>query len=83
MNSSNYRFTLDMQSNISQVSLPVRLGDTSRKLYINLTDSGSPYFIEDGCLAVFSARKADDNKLFNNIRNSRGTYNVSAFHTRC
>lgn len=66
MNSSNYRFTLDMQSNISQVSLPVRLGDTSRKLYINLTDSGSPYFIEDGCLAVFSGRKADDNKLFNN-----------------
>lgn len=66
MNSSNYRFTLDMQSNSSQVALPVRLGDTSRKLYINLTDSGSPYFIEDGCLAVFSGRKADDNKLFNN-----------------
>lgn len=65
MNSSNYRFTLDMQSNISQVSLPVRKGDTSRKLYINLTDSGIPYFIEDGCRAVFSARKADDNAILN------------------
>ena len=65
MNSSNYRFTLDTQSNASQVSLSVRQGDTNRKLYINLTDSGSPYIIEDGCYAVFSARKADDNTLFN------------------
>ena len=65
MNTSNYRFTLDMQSNISQVSLPVRKGDTCRKLYINLTDSGSPYIIEDGCYAVFSATKADGKSLFN------------------
>ena len=47
------------------MSLPVRKGDTSRKLYINLTDSGIPYFIEDGCRAVFSAKKADDNAILN------------------
>ncbi len=53
MNTSKYRFTLDMQSEISQISLPVREQDNTRELLINLTDSGTPYFIEDGCYAYF------------------------------
>ncbi len=65
MNFSNYRFTLDIQSNQSQISLPVLFGDTSRRLYINLTDSGNPYLIEDGCRAVFAARKPDGHTVFN------------------
>ena len=65
MNYSNYRFTLDIQSNISQVSLPVRLGDTGRRLYINLTDSGNPYTISKGSRAVFSGKKADGTPLLN------------------
>lgn len=52
MNSSKYRFTLDMHSAQSQVSLPVVLNDTARKLYISLADGGKIYHIADGCLAV-------------------------------
>lgn len=57
MNYSKFRFTLDMQSALSQISLPVTLGDTSRTLYISLCDSGAPYFIADGCLAMLSIRR--------------------------
>ena len=66
MNSSNYRFTLDMQSEQSQVSLPVRLGDTDRSFYISLTDGGRPFTIENGCLALFVGKKAYDGKELNN-----------------
>ena len=55
---SNYRFTLDVQRNVSQVSLSVRQHDTNRSLAINLTDGGTPYKIEDGCVAVFAARRS-------------------------
>ena len=65
MSSSNYRFTLDMQSNQSQVSLPVRLGDTNRKLYIIITNGGTPFILEDGFRAVLFGRKADGKTLNN------------------
>ena len=52
MNSSTYRFTLDMHTAQSQVSLPIVLHDTARKLYISLADGGKIYHIVDGCLAV-------------------------------
>lgn len=57
MNSSNYRFTLDLHSTQSQVSIPASVGDTSRTLYISLSDGGSPYFIEDGKLAMLTIRR--------------------------
>lgn len=57
MNCSNFRFTLDMQSSQSQVSVPVALGDTSRTLYISLSDGGKPYLISDGCLAMLSIKR--------------------------
>lgn len=57
MNSSNYRFTLDMHSAQSQTSIPVLLGDTSRTLHINFTDGGNPYVIETGCLAKLSIKR--------------------------
>lgn len=65
MNYSKYRFNLDMQSYISQISLPVRQNDTGIVLRINLTDGGVPYTIKDGCMAMFFARKADGNPLLN------------------
>lgn len=86
MNYSNYRFTLDMQSNISQVSLPVRLLDTSRKLYISLTDGGSPYTIADGCRAVFYARKADGKTIMNDCiieKNTTIRYDLTQQTTTC
>lgn len=66
MNSSNYRFTLDMQSNQSQVALPVRLNDTNRELNIILTNGGTPFIMEDGSSAVFSAKKYNGHELLNN-----------------
>lgn len=54
MNSIKHRFTLDMHSAQSQISIPALLGDTSRSLHINFSDGGSPYFIETGCLAKIS-----------------------------
>lgn len=86
MNYSNYRFTLDTQSNISQVSLPVRLLDTSRRLYISLTDGGSPYIIEDGCRAVFYARKADGKPIMNDCiieKNTQIRYDLTQQTTAC
>lgn len=65
MNYSKYRFNLDMQSYISQISLPVRQNDTGISLRINLTDGGIPYTINDGCVAMFFARKSDGNPLLN------------------
>ena len=65
MNNSKYRFTLDMHSTISQVSLPVRENDAGIELRITLTDGGTPYHIADGCRAVFCARKSDDKYLLN------------------
>ena len=52
MISSKYRFTLDMHVAQSQVSLPIVLHDTARKLYISLADGGKIYHIASGCLAV-------------------------------
>ena len=86
MNYSNYRFTLDMQSNISQVSLPVRLFDTSRKLYMSLTDGGIPYTIADGCRAVFYAEKADGTSIVNDCIIERSTqilYELTQQSTAC
>lgn len=65
MNYSIYRFTLDIHKTKSQVSIPVLYHDTAIQFYISLTDGGKPYYIEDGCRAVFSAKKPDGTELFN------------------
>lgn len=57
MNSSNFRFVLDLHSTQSQVSIPVTLGDTARVWYISLSDGGLPYIIEDGCLAKLEIKR--------------------------
>lgn len=64
-NTSNYRFTLDIQSTMSQASLPIRFGDTNRKLYITITEGGHPYILHDGFTAAFVGKKADGKHLFN------------------
>lgn len=61
MNYSNYRFTLDVQSNLSQVSLPVKLNDSGRRLLIGLTDGGNPYQISKGSLAKFTFKRSEPN----------------------
>ena len=63
MNSSFYRFILDVQSVQSQISLPVSLYDTARTLYISFTDGGKPYAIETGCLAKLTITRPSGSKL--------------------
>lgn len=57
MNYSTYRFSLDVNSTQSQVSIPVTLGDTARAWCISLTNGGTPYTIADGCLAMVSIKR--------------------------
>lgn len=57
MNSSTYRFILDLHSTQSQISLPVTLGDTARVLEISLSDGGLPYIIEKGALAKLEIKR--------------------------
>lgn len=72
MNSSNFRFTLDLHSIQSQYSIPVMVGDTSVTLHISITDGGVPYVINDGCLAKLSIKRPTGTHLeeFCKIRNN-------------
>ena len=65
MKDSHYRVSLDIHSTQSQVSLHIKQGDTSRKVFISLCEGGKPYYIEDDCYAVFSAKKPDNTKIEN------------------
>jgi hypothetical protein len=73
MINSRYTFTLDMHSTISQVSLPVRQFDDSIELRITLTSGGTPYYIENGCRAVFVGRRSNDEPLLNDCRIEKNT----------
>lgn len=59
MNHSIFRFTLNMHSHQSQISIPIFRGDTAVKLYISISDGVKIYDIADGCLAVLTGKKAD------------------------
>lgn len=79
MNYSVYKFNLDLASIGSQVYLAMKQGDTGRSLFITLSNKGQPYEIEDGCIAVFAAKKPDGNIIFNNcvIENNIIHYEVT------
>lgn len=55
MNYSLFHFTLNIQSNNPQISVPVVNKDTGRRFYINFSDGGDPYIIAKGCSAYFAA----------------------------
>jgi hypothetical protein len=57
MNSSIYKFLLDLQSTQSQIALPVTRGDTARVFLIRLADGGLPYTIVDGILAKIDIKR--------------------------
>lgn len=66
MNYSKYRISLDIHDTNSQAMLNVKKDDTARKFYFSLTDGGRPYQIaEEGCTAVFRAKKPDGTILYN------------------
>jgi hypothetical protein len=66
MNYTEHKFTLDIHSTVSRVSLCVKKGDTARRLQIHFAERGYPYPISDGCYAVFTAKKPDGKVLYNN-----------------
>ena len=53
MNNSVYRISLDIHTVGSQVSLPIKRGDTARTICVTLTENGKPYQITDGCYAKY------------------------------
>lgn len=65
MQDSLYRFSLDIHSTQSQVSIPVPQFDTARGICATLTEAGEPYQLSDDCRAVFSATKADGTVILN------------------
>lgn len=65
MTNSFYRISLDIREHGSHVTLKAKKGDTGRLLYITLMDGRNPYVVADECRAVFTAKKADGNILYN------------------
>ena len=51
MRASRYIFTLDVQSLQSQICLAATQGDTYREFYINFSDGGVPFVLEQGTIA--------------------------------
>ena len=66
MRCSTYRFALDLQKHQSQMSIAVYANDSAVRLYITLTDGGLPYYIENGCRAVFYGMRPDEKPLIHN-----------------
>ena len=57
MGTSNFRFTLDLQSVQSQISIPVTRGDTARTWKISFSDGNRPFILEDGVLAKLEIKR--------------------------
>ena len=74
--SSTYRFTLDMHSAQSQISIPCVLGDTNRQLRINLSDGSKPYYIEDGCMAMIGIRNPVTGRFVNQFCHIEGNATI-------
>ena len=65
MEQSIYRISLELQSGRAPAALDMKRGDTGRRIFITLTDGGKPYPVREDCYAVFTARKPDENPIFN------------------
>lgn len=63
MNSSIFRFTLDLHSLHSQVTIPAFLGDTGKTLYITFTDGGKPFHLDKGSLAKITIKRPTGSTL--------------------
>lgn len=73
MTNSYYKIALDVHDHGSHVSVKAKRGDTGRLLYITLMDGRNPYAITDECRAVFTAKKADGNILYNHCSINKST----------
>lgn len=57
MHTSKFRFTLDLHTTQSQISIPITLGDTGRTWYISFSDGSLPFALTDGCLAKLEIKR--------------------------
>lgn len=57
MNTSKFRFTLDLQSIQSQISIPVTRGDTARTWEISFSDGNRPFILGEGILAKLEIKR--------------------------
>ena len=63
---AEHKITLDVNKPASQATISVKKGDNARRLLVNLSESGSPYYISEECYAVIAATKPDGYVIFNN-----------------
>ena len=61
MNYSTYRISLDIHDTASQVSIPVKSGDSYRKIIATLAEDGRPYEITKECRVEFNCLTESDN----------------------
>ena len=66
MNTSYYRFTLDLDKQDSQECVVVRQGDTAKGIAVLLSESGTPYGITEDVTAVLAAQKPDGTYIYAN-----------------
>lgn len=65
MEQSNYRLSLELQAGRVPAALEMKQGDTGRRIFITLTDGGKPYPIREDCYAVFTAKRHDEDPIYN------------------
>ncbi len=65
MNYSEHRIRLDIHDASSQEEVSLRHGDNGIRLIISLSDGCKPYYVTEGCKAVFTAEKPDGTRLLN------------------
>ena len=68
MEFAEHRISLHCGGTHSNLCIPVKEGDTRRRLSISLSANGRPYPLREDCTAVFSGKKPDGKVVFNECR---------------